>query len=210
MPTQTFFNLPEEKQERILKAAIDEFAQHSFQNVSIARIIEGAGIPRGSFYQYFVDLRDIYKYIFEIIGEQKVQYMYPLLANINEQSFFPLLKELYVSALRFANDHPKLAEIGNNFFKESIGFKREIMSSFENKSQDFFIDLLKMARERGEVGPGIDPEVVSFMFYNLNVALVDHFLEQTKQENFFDDLDGFLELVDKMLFIFENGMRNSL
>lgn len=209
MPTQTFFNLPEEKRNRIIEAATEEFAQFSFQNASIARIIESAGIPRGSFYQYFADLQDLYIYIFQIIGERKLQYMHPLLTNINEQGFFPLLREIYASAIRFANEHPKLAEVGNNFFKESVGFKREIMSSFGDKSQDSFLGLLQMAKERGEIGPGVDPKVASFMFYNLNIALVDYFLEQTKQENFLDDLDGFLELVDKMLFIFEKGMKNN-
>ncbi|MGM9905225.1 TetR/AcrR family transcriptional regulator [Lactobacillus sp.] len=66
MPSQTFFNLPKEKQDRIMAAAREEFFTHSFDEASINRLIKAAGIPRGSFYQYFDDKEDVYFYL----GEQ--------------------------------------------------------------------------------------------------------------------------------------------
>lgn len=62
MPKQTFFNLSEEKKERLLNAAYQEFSQYSFSESSINRIIKLAQIPRGSFYQYFEDKQDLYLY----------------------------------------------------------------------------------------------------------------------------------------------------
>ena len=53
MPKQTFYKLPQEKQERILAAAKREFTQVRYSDASINQIIRDAGIPRGSFYQYF-------------------------------------------------------------------------------------------------------------------------------------------------------------
>ena len=51
MPTGTFFRLPEEKQRRLMEAAWEEFVRTSYTEVSINKIIQIAGIPRGSFYQ---------------------------------------------------------------------------------------------------------------------------------------------------------------
>ena len=65
MPTKTFFNLKEEKKERIEKALIHEFGKGSFEQVSITNIINYAKIPRGSFYQYFQDKKDAVTYIIE-------------------------------------------------------------------------------------------------------------------------------------------------
>lgn len=65
MPTQTFFHLPKEKQKTLLKAAINEFTQHSFENASINQIIKEASIPRGSFYMYFRDKEDLYFYLLD-------------------------------------------------------------------------------------------------------------------------------------------------
>ncbi len=63
MPTSTFFNLPPPKRERLLQAAVEEFAQRPFSEASINRIIRAAEIPRGSFYQYFTDKADLFHFI---------------------------------------------------------------------------------------------------------------------------------------------------
>ena len=65
MPTNTFFRLPEEKRQRLIDAAWEEFSQMRFNDVSINRIIQNAHIPRGSFYQYFVDKNDLFGYLLE-------------------------------------------------------------------------------------------------------------------------------------------------
>lgn len=67
MPTETFFRLPEDKQERILEAARVEFSRVPLQEASIAQIVKLADIPRGSFYQYFEDKEDLYYYYFELL-----------------------------------------------------------------------------------------------------------------------------------------------
>lgn len=63
MPTSTFFRLPEEKRERLLRAARDEFTRVPFAEASINRIIAAARIPRGSFYQYFRDKNDLFGFV---------------------------------------------------------------------------------------------------------------------------------------------------
>lgn len=63
MPSERFLNLPEEKKKRIIGAALKEFARVSYDEISINRIIQDAGIPRGSFYQYFEDKADLQIYM---------------------------------------------------------------------------------------------------------------------------------------------------
>ncbi len=62
MPTQTFFDLPKRKRERILSAARQVFLSAPYEKASIQAIVEAADIPRGSFYQYFADKEDLYLY----------------------------------------------------------------------------------------------------------------------------------------------------
>ena len=50
MPTQTFFNLPKDKQQRLLDAAATEFSRAPLKDASINNIIKLAEISRGSFY----------------------------------------------------------------------------------------------------------------------------------------------------------------
>ena len=44
MPSKTFLNLPEEKRQKLLKAATDEFSNTSFFDASINKIINNVGI----------------------------------------------------------------------------------------------------------------------------------------------------------------------
>lgn len=59
MIKKTFYNLPEEKRQRITEAIVDEFANAEDDKVSINRIVQKANISRGSFYQYFDDKLDL-------------------------------------------------------------------------------------------------------------------------------------------------------
>ena len=63
MCTETFLRLPEEKKNRFLGAAWEEFTRVPFAEASINKIIAGARIPRGSFYQYFTDKEELFFYL---------------------------------------------------------------------------------------------------------------------------------------------------
>jgi len=65
MCTETFLRLPEEKRTRFLNAAWEEFTAARFVDVSVNKIVRRAGIPRGSFYQYFTDKDDLLAYLLE-------------------------------------------------------------------------------------------------------------------------------------------------
>lgn len=73
MPTDTFFRLEPEKQEKILAAAKKEFSSVSVQEASIANIIKEAEIPRGSFYQYFSGKEDVFYYLFDLVRSEPEQ-----------------------------------------------------------------------------------------------------------------------------------------
>jgi len=63
VPSDTFFRLPEEKRQRLMDAAWEEFTTVRFSDASINKIIRSANIPRGSFYQYFTDKDDLFSYL---------------------------------------------------------------------------------------------------------------------------------------------------
>lgn len=65
MPKPTFLNLSKEKQEVLISAAKREFSRVSLNEASISNIIKDAGIPRGSFYQYFEDKEDVFFFLLD-------------------------------------------------------------------------------------------------------------------------------------------------
>ena len=60
MARNRFDNLEPEKQEAILQAAGEEFAEKGFESASINRIIKRSGMSKGSVYYYFEDKADLF------------------------------------------------------------------------------------------------------------------------------------------------------
>jgi AcrR family transcriptional regulator len=62
MPTQTFFRLRDEKQESVMRSAIKEFVAHGYTRAKISDIAVGAGVAKGSIFQYFKDKQELFTY----------------------------------------------------------------------------------------------------------------------------------------------------
>lgn len=88
MPKERFFNLPEEKRLRIYQAAYEELSRVSYDELSINQIIRKAGIPRGSFYQYFQDKEDLLVYMMEGYRECLMENIRKALAESNGDIFY--------------------------------------------------------------------------------------------------------------------------
>jgi len=65
MPSERFYKLDDDKQQRIMDASIDEFLKSGYSDASINQIIKEADISRGSFYTYFTDKSELFGHIFD-------------------------------------------------------------------------------------------------------------------------------------------------
>jgi AcrR family transcriptional regulator len=142
MPTPTFFNLPEEKKNLIIEAAVNEFFEKGYEKMSIAKMITKAKIPRGSFYQYFEDKQDLYTFIIiNIIGNKK--HLNLDNRNIDEMNFLDLIKQLFISGINFYKQEPKLAVIATDFLniKDDV-LKKNIIGDSQKLSYEFFRNLI--------------------------------------------------------------------
>ena len=99
MPSETFFRLPESKQERIIEALKAEIANVPYEDFSIGTVIRSCGISRGSFYQYFHSKEDIY--LFFLSGYQKQIFDYATqMLRKNGGDYFDALENTYRFAVR--------------------------------------------------------------------------------------------------------------
>lgn len=201
MPTSTFFNLPREKREKVINAAIDEFASNTYHKASVTRIINKADIASGSFYQYFDDKKDLYKYIIELLGETKMTYMKPLMEKLDKMDFFQFLREVYLSAIRFARENPKMDSIGNMLINSKDSIYEEIIGNQSSKSVQFMEEMLKAGIKKGDIDPEIDPHLMARLYTKINLEMADIIYDDGKA-----DLDDMV-VIDKLLYVIENGIR---
>jgi AcrR family transcriptional regulator len=199
VPKDTFFNLPEGKRTLICDVALDEFAEYPFDQASINRIVTNSGIAKGSFYQYFEDKKDLFLYVMGLIAEEKIKYLSPITRNPEGHDIFRLIRELFLSGIQFAKEHPRYAAIGNNLLanKEASIYKELKVDNLPT-TYAFFEPLLEKAIARGEVRTDIDITMLSFVVSSMNVAVVEYSSEinpQAIHEFMINTVDAFLEIL---------------
>ena len=63
MITETFKNLDVDKQQRILNAALKEFAEYGYEQASTNRMVKNAEIGKGMLFYYFKNKKELYHYL---------------------------------------------------------------------------------------------------------------------------------------------------
>lgn len=208
LPKDTFFNLPDSKRVMIENAAINEFAEYGYENASINRIVEKCNIAKGSYYQYFEDKRDMFLHIMKMIGERKLQYVTPTLQNPQEHDFFTLIREIYMSGLRFATDNIKLANIANQLMKNTNSpIYKDLISENMGSTTEVYENLLRLAQQRGEVRQDIDVKYVGYMMTTMSIANIEYWLCGDGTE--FDIkqyMKTVMDTVDMQMDLIKNGI----
>ncbi len=67
---EVFENLSEEKRQRILNAALGEFAAKGFEDASTNRIVQEAGISKGALFHYFGNKKKLFDYLMVFSASQ--------------------------------------------------------------------------------------------------------------------------------------------
>jgi AcrR family transcriptional regulator len=189
MPKPTFHNLPEEKRQRLIELAIDEFAERPYEQASISRIVARAGIAKGSVYQYFEDKFDLYRWlVIEEVGRRKR-------ARLGAETLdpkgdpFALLERMIVLGLRFFVENPRLARVAASIHEPSTDPEvRRFHEELRRAGRAFMRDLLGKAQEAGHLDPEIDLDLAAHVAVQITgPGLADALLDRLGT-----DLRGFL------------------
>lgn len=122
MPKSTFFHLAKDKQDTLIEAAKKEFSRVPLHEASVANIIKSAGIPRGSFYQYFEDKDDLFYYLLNQLSVKNHLRFISVLQEKNGDLF-----ETFIANFQFMLEVHRDQE-HKNFFKNvylNMNYKNE-------------------------------------------------------------------------------------
>lgn len=209
MPKETFYNLPDNKKERIEEVAIDEFSSKGYDQATISAIVERAEIAKGSFYQYFDNKKDLFKHIMDLIAKEKIAFMSPVLKNPEKHKFLTLIKEVYLSAIKFGANRPKLlfiaSELNNN--KSHPAYK-DFVEDGKKKAIEIYSNLIELAISRGELRKDIDVHFLAFTISSMGFNLNEYYFGFINKENldYEDYRHKIIELVDKQIDILRRGI----
>lgn len=143
MPTQTFFNLSQAKRRRIEDKARDVFLKTPYNKVSISQIVYAVNIPRGSFYQYFENLEDLYQYLYTQTIAHYEEFTFNQLAQATNAELFTYMRASFKVDFDFLKSSDYF-ELMRKFFKERhmIGINVELNEARRNQFHESCLDKL--------------------------------------------------------------------
>ncbi|WP_423189914.1 TetR/AcrR family transcriptional regulator [Alkalibacterium sp. f15] len=183
MPTQTFFNLPEDKKKRLIAGAMKEFSAKSLNEASISNIVKNAKISRGSFYQYFEDKKDLY---FFLIGKFRYNYRNLMFKSFTEKDgdFYEGYKLFSEKYIKYIMESEKFGFFENMYLHMNYQINQEARVDFKQTSSHKLPDGKRIVDvvKRDNLKVTSETELIDVLKYILSM------LNDTIMEGFWEEL----------------------
>lgn len=195
MPKETFFNLPEEKRQKIIHAAIEQFAELHYSKVTINGIVQAAGIPKGSFYQYFENKDDLYIYLFTELGDTKLDMFEGLRGQVPTLSFREYML-VYIGELKkLESSNSQMTLLKQEFLNQCPQhIKKQILKSEMPKSMKRFRRVIEAYIQKGEFRQDLDSRIAAYVTV-MSISNLEHY-DYSEMENV---LSVLMRVIDFMI-----------
>ncbi len=208
--TRLFQNLKPEKREKVLRAAVSEFASKGYRNASMNTVVRIAQISKGSLFQYFRSKRDLFDGVVEMAVREAKDYLRDVREQSSGMTFPDRLEHLLRAGFAFIDGHPLLARIYFHLLQSGEApFGAERIRMLHRMSDEFLAELIGEAIRMGEVRADLDVERSAFLVNSLLETMLrayytEHLasglgLYKGKGEDLDRWVRAFLELVSKGL-----------
>ena len=212
MPKQTFLNLPAEKRETIMNAAVEEFAEYGLENASTNRIVKNSGIAKGSFYQYFEDKQDVFMHMLEVIEQKEMEFFKNQHPPDHNMDIFHYFSWMIKRGMEFGLAHPRSIQAAWRVLLGEGLYYGKNLAGYREKTKQALTMIITQAIERGEVDPSVDVELAVMIMETWSNAITTYVLnEGMKQKDVLKWMRSkkTQETIDKLLYVMEYGLRKT-
>jgi TetR/AcrR family transcriptional regulator len=170
----TFLNLPPEKQERVVAAALGEFADKGYQQASLNIMVAASGIAKGSIYQYFKDKQSLFLYIFDVAIGVVRRTLLRVKEDTREEDFFVRLEKSLLAGMDFIQQHPRVYGLYLKILYDvQVPRRPELLRAVRRFAAEYLSSLVRQGQARGELRADLSPSSAIFVLD----ALLDRFLQ---------------------------------
>jgi AcrR family transcriptional regulator len=205
MPRPRFNKLSAEKQERIMEAAAKEFSAYGFEQASLNRILEAAGISKGAAYYYFDDKADVFMTVVQYYS-QEVRFNIDIdIDQLTAQTFWPTLTQVYQQQLIYAFNHPGGIGVLTALSKVSSETLEayEVLAAFAQEITAWLTTFLKKGQAVGVIRGDLPDDLMVKLFLAIDAAhdewLLAHQDQLTPEKIEQDIMPRLIDLLHRVL-----------
>ncbi|TCP55752.1 TetR family transcriptional regulator [Tumebacillus sp. BK434] len=202
-----FDNLPEEKRQKVLSAALDEFAEQGYASASTNRIVEKAEISKGLLFHYFRNKKGLYAYLLrhcmKVLGQE-----YEDVLPTTSSDVFERIKQLTVMKIHQMKHYPQEYDLLLKLARET---DPELMAEYAQLTAELkghFLGKFFAGLDHTLFRPGVDVQKA----LEIIMCTTEHYGNKYVAEN--TDADGRLHLdadkigleLDEYASLLKNGL----
>jgi len=202
-----FLNLKSEKQEKILEAAIEEFADKGFKKASTNEIIKEAQISKGILFHYFKNKKNLFLFVYDYSVEL-IMDEFSKKVDWGEVDFFIKLRQIASVKFELVNIHPKIFKFFEGaVIEECAEVKDEIEERNKNLSESNYSKLFENI-DVTKFNDGIDVgRAINIVMWTLDgfgkSELQKAKVSESKQLNYekiFSEMDVYMTMCKKCFY----------
>ena len=179
----TFERLKPNKKQQFIEAAFEEFAQYSYQESSLNRLVKKLGIAKGSIYQYFDDKKALYFYLKEYVITKKREFMQSAMTTTPD-NFWDWLEALFHQGLAFDAQYPVMNRFLYRYSQEKlIPEVAKDMVRYDQEAVDFFSSIIKQQQEQGRLKKNLDATVMARLIIQISKTLLETLVPTEEDSN---------------------------
>lgn len=195
-----FFDLKKEKQDRMINAALQVFAEQGYRHASTDDMVREAGISKGLLFHYFGSKLGLYTFIYDY----SVRYMtLELKASVSskETDLFEIIRQTECAKMQAMRGYPYMQQFLNRSFYEDVS---EALLSVEEKRaalSETYESILKRA-DLTRLPEGIDAEkLCNILHFTINGLLTKRFEDASFQpEMLYQEIQEYINLMKRLVY----------
>jgi AcrR family transcriptional regulator len=211
MPKETFFNLSEEKQGNVMRAAINEFSKHGFEKGNIGDIAKNAGVAKGSMYQYFENKRELFlysvKWSLELLSKKHQKYLVITDKEIN--IFDYLYESSRAIIIQMREERDLVIFIQDVFLGKYKSLMDESMEYMMKFSDEYTIQIIRQGKENGCIRKDIDDKLLCLFVTGVSYKFKEYIMNKARglgEDLIDEDFEAYDNEIKTLIELMKNGM----
>jgi len=158
--------LPEQKQNQIFMAAFKVFSQKGYFQSAVADICKEAGISNGALYKYFANKESLYLSCIDFGIELMAKDIFATGLELHD-TYCNKIRHLLKKTIEFSIDYGHVVSVYLDLGSVSYNkFAGMVSEKIEKRAQNFHIQLIREAMDKGEIDPAVDPDSAAYIIDN--------------------------------------------
>lgn len=190
-------HIPEDKKQRIIRAAMEQFAKNGYKKATVDEIVAAAGISKGLIFHYFGNKRQLYLYLYEFA----YGLVYNRVINTFERpDLFERIRESTRIKLEVVSEYPYMLDFLISVRQETDEQLKAALAQLKVTRfppwKENFLPGLDTSKLRAGIAPEKVMKIISWTTDGLMAAHKDNF----SLEDVLTEMEDYLALMRKAFY----------